>query len=111
MIVYRVEHSITGDGPYKDPEMITRKIHGWEDKNHPSPYHDGIYSFAGMRFGFVTLEKTLEWFSSLQAYLQVRGFQISVYVTNVVKLSKSGKQCAFEYDDALLVGVVDWSTL
>lgn len=119
--VYRVEHPISGIGPYRHEEegqfrneliSLMGEEHSKymfgkiENNPHPGGYADfsdfeivatGIQK---IQFGFESMEQLVTWFDTWLDYLFEMGFVISEYLVDSVVVGKSGKQVIFNKDKA-----------
>lgn len=87
MLVYRVEHPLTHEGPYRHLSMrnehtrITEKMvtrHNNDRYNHPTPYNDGIRNnWRECCCGFSTLDSLHRWFDGYLEELHHIGFALA----------------------------------
>lgn len=108
--VYRIEHPMTGLGPYQsDKEYRSRitdailKTHGGEwDKDHPHPSDDNMGLIledydGGLIFGFKDISQLTRWFDpALLDYLGADGYLIAVYDVWRKAMYFGSKQVGFD---------------
>lgn len=109
MLVYRIEHPITGQGPYSrfdgtyDMQALGELLfesHGLS-KEHPGPFEDNLRDFTTRYhayFACASLELLQEWFKDFWPWLLELGYTIEVYRVKNYKIGKSGKQLAFDVE-------------
>lgn len=114
MIVYRLEHPLTGNGPYCTSEGTPRarklaseliEEHGNRYIEHPSPLEDDLSTFTrrcmkGAEcyafFGCSSIELLYNWFKEFWSQLIDAGFQVVQYEVESYQIGKSGLQLAFD---------------
>ncbi len=113
MLVYRIEHPDTGMGPYSRYEGDNSMNELGQElcdthavsSEHPSPWDDGLQAFflkhcSGSKcnafFGCADPESLYTWFKPFWTRLMQLGYQMEVYRVKQYKVSKSGKQIAFD---------------
>jgi len=100
IVVYRIEHSINGIGPYRNKEKISNEV----SENKPYPIDDFLiedflnlkYKFIlhKMFFGFESKESLFNWFSKEEInFLLKRNYKIKEFKTS--KYIKGKKQILF----------------
>lgn len=88
MLVYRVEHPLTHEGPYKHLSIrsehtdITAKMvrkHNNDIANHPTPHNDGLrmQNPDAYHCGFATLHAMRRWFDGYLDELHRIGFVLA----------------------------------
>lgn len=98
MLIYRIEHSTTREGPYVGPGCI-RGL-----KVMVEPEKDGIGEVFGRIFGCISLEILCEWFCDAWRDLEQEGYTLAVYqVKDTSCLSIGRKQCAFYKNSVELI--------
>jgi hypothetical protein len=82
MIVYRLEHSTDGCGPYNGrhkyntQERKMNESHHIQLATHPSPEADGIAMRDSYLCGFASLQSLRQWFKGFLKPLLAKGYQI-----------------------------------
>jgi len=111
--VYRVEHSVTGEGPYIRSNRDTNwdavpglhRAHNMSDA-HPGPYADDVVG-RKLRdehsFGFSSREQLDKWFKGFKKKLHTAGFVIRVFEAPEDTTVISGHQTIFVKDDSKVV--------
>ena len=119
MIVYRVEHQQTGNGPYfrYDPRYkdFRDEINGIHDDEliYPAFQLDGITSHLlftpDFHSGFESLKDLNWWFKGFGQKLSENNFVIAIYEVEEsrVRRGDSGKQVAFDLPKSKLIRTVD----
>ena len=111
MLVFRVEHKISGTGPYlhSDPENdyvnimgLERAMNPFYGKMHPDPDYQVPSSHY---FGFASAEDLCFWFNVPMSVreLDSLGFEVRTYYITDDKVKVLPKQLAFEKDAAELI--------
>jgi hypothetical protein len=111
MRIYRVEHSVTGKGPYVDHQDDVLGLHAAHEgsKSHPGPWEEGEdfgwQRYSWHKFGFPSRAKCDEWFENFDLRLRTAGYVVKVYEvgSDDVILSPSGKQVMFVHKNAEVV--------
>ena len=118
MIVYRVEHMITGFGPYctSSPLLwVEMGLSGTSDAHHPGPVVDGVFSskfeknsHQHYQYGFVEFDQLYVWFGhkGINAAFK-HGYVISKYDVPARVVRKGKSQCAFHKAEADLIQMYD----
>ena len=111
MRVFRIE-TIAGTGPYCNPAYEWSVIPGEHSSEYgrPGPCSDGLlgvdlnYNFSEYRFGFVNLRCLKTWFIRQDlTTLYELGYAVSIYESEEVIESRSGRQCMFPYEAARFI--------
>lgn len=105
LMVYRVEHKITGKGPYRTP-FSEEDVPKWAEMcqahqcgGHSSPLLDGIETFNTADFcGFVSRKQLDKWFHGWKRWLTLWGYHIAVYEVPFDRVKFGRTQVAFEID-------------
>lgn len=116
MIVYRVEHRKTGDGPYFKKSYIYAELQDLLNDEHndhelyPAFQYDGIteaetFKKKSHRSGFSDKLKAASWFKGFGIKLSDNNFVIAVYEVDEQDVihGNSGKQLAFNIEKAELL--------
>lgn len=107
--VYRIEHSLTGRGPYShrggDVSVLQNRLHveHSNSKAHPGPWEDNLGFFLDSEeeegewiFGFASPEAAAIWFESFFEDLDRAGFYLAVYeVMYPTAVVHGSRQCIF----------------
>jgi hypothetical protein len=121
--VYRVEHGVTGDGPYirndKGTNFVIGGLHEAHNGStkHPGPYGDstvGWHLTEDHIFGFGTREQLDGWFKGFKRKLHEAGFVIRIFEAPDETTIESEFQTIFIREESELVQtipVVRWGTL
>lgn len=125
MEVYRVQHPVTGQGPYAQSTR-DRCPKAWAavephymtgDESHPSPWCDGLASWHRelsheALFGFVSKWSLRRWFpkAAREAFAE-DGLELIVLNVPASAVRRGGKQCVFDPGLATLAGRLDPVTL
>lgn len=116
MEVFRIEHGVTGEGPYREQKGVIRALDdatgkNWREpsSNHPHPadewgwdfvYEDLMksHAFGHWHFGFKDLEQYLNWFYTpkVRSILKEYGFVLKVYKVGGWHVKKTVKQVIFK---------------
>ena len=116
MIVWRVEHRSSREGPYtRYGEKLYRMGSAHSNPNsHPNTSRDGLCDHfpSDRRHGFDCEEAMLRWFQGYGEALVEEGFMATRYEVpdEFVKVGRSGKQCVFQASAAREVSQhhIDW---
>lgn len=95
--LYRIEHEITGYGPYWTGGIDILSRHN--DKAHPNMYSDTkAPERAAFYCGFLTIEQFMEWFDLdvLAAINDVGGFFVMIYDISDAEYYEGKKQTVFD---------------
>ena len=98
MVVYRVEHPVTGRGPYRNDDLTCYEADaGHNYHNNDSWSMDGISAPAHYAAGFDSLDKLFEWFAGCMDALVRDNYGIRVFHVDKddVVMGWSGRQLAF----------------
>jgi hypothetical protein len=116
MEVYRVEHLLTGDGPYTNGDQsINAALDAGFTSNHPAPCDDGIWSshsegfdYPQYRYGFESVESLLNWFDSdAMQVLFDNGYVVATYYVPGTAVRLGYCHLAFNHDRARVLRLDD----
>lgn len=108
MLVYRVQHKDTDEGPYvgsKSVNQLCMNHNGRSFHDRPSGCNDGIYEGF---FACPSMEALMEWFDGFMSKLRKCGFVIAVYDVDpmFVTMGKSGLQCGITDNDVTPIQIL-----
>lgn len=94
MLIYRVEHVQSREGPYGADGLGYVCCDPWQ---HPAPYQDGIRFTSEHFFGFASQQQMLTWFgaSNLKKFERY-GYRVYKYRVPPCLVLVGGKQVAFK---------------
>lgn len=129
VLVYRVEHTIFGMGPYQvrrfsdaparlfDFAVEMCEAHSWysgegEDP-WPSTREDGMERDEADYCGFESIERMREWFAGYGERLSAQGFVVNLYAVpgDYLQRGTTRRQVLFQKEHASLVRTVPVTTL
>jgi hypothetical protein len=101
MLIYRVEHPLTGDGPFGYVSIFDHRTDC--SKSHPTPAAEGITMPHDWYCGCESLAQLSHWFSTAWKRLIDLGFHIAVYDVDEEEACIVGRtQCVFDKAQAEL---------
>lgn len=115
MKVLRVEHPVSGQGPYTHGGLngpaLQYMSQCYSKISNPDPDDDGLRGVAGYSFGFKSLDQLHDWFSVrvLRALMHRVGFAVVEYEIEERYVLFGGKQIAFDKQYATKVGEVEFT--
>lgn len=99
MLVYRIEHSETNDGPYNGENCIDFDHYYGDD--HPSPDNDGLDMYDYHKCGFKSKKQLHKWFNKEEIEkLHYYGFIMAIYNTPKGCTQISDNQLIFDTEYA-----------
>lgn len=98
--VYRVEHMVSGAGPYVDGGLQTETNYDLHTstRGRPSPWVDGIKTeeFTEQHIcGFTTKRALRRWFYRFRHWLKQKGYGIAIYMVDSENIVVVNHQCVF----------------
>lgn len=111
MIVYRIEHDVSGFGPYKHyychhkDVVLTKKYPQlFSEKYCPSPDEFDLYDEFDKTyyFGFKSLNDLITWFGH-GSFFKEHDAEFSVVVYDTKHMLKASKQIAFKKNESHLI--------
>jgi hypothetical protein len=115
--VYRIEHLMTGKGPYTNGDDAVNVALDSTDfsSRHPAPCNDGIweshtegFDYPHYRYGFESVDSLLDWFDSdaMQVLID-NGYVVATYYVPNGGVRVGYCHLAFDHDAARLLAYDD----
>lgn len=113
MLIYRIEHPVNGNGPYKQTKENAPRneygesinnVHGG-DPTHPAPFSDfGHMIMWYEKCGFESIDKLLVWFESEWIdILHDLGYLLCIYEVPDLCVHIGNFQVVYDHDKAVLI--------